>query len=90
MRREESSANPEPEKRGDSVNPNPGDGASGPGELAYDKDSQVSVVGGEAEIEMEEKADRMAAGDESADPAAGAPKVNPDLVSDEPEIQSGG
>lgn len=93
MRREESPANPPnptSEERGDSVNENPGDGASGPGDFAYDHESQVSVVGGEPEIDLERKAECMAEGDESADPAAGAPDVNPDLVTDEPEIQSGG
>jgi hypothetical protein len=90
MRREESPANPPSQDRGDSVNDNPGDGASGPGDFAYDRDSQVSVVGGEAEIDLEEKAARMAAGDEQADPAAGAPSVNPDLITEEPERQSGG
>jgi hypothetical protein len=89
MRREESSSNP-PDERGDSVNENPGDGASGPGDFAYDNESQVSVVGGEPEIDLEEKARRMAAGDAGADPAAGAPSVNPDLVTDEPERQAGG
>lgn len=95
MRREEASSNPNPvnprsNERGDSVNPNAGDGASGPGDFAYDNESQVNVVGGEPEIDLEEKAERMAAGDAAADPAAGAPKVNPDLITEEPERQAGG
>jgi hypothetical protein len=46
MRREESSANPEPDE-------NPGNGASGPGERAYDEES---LVGDEA---MGEEPDRQ-------------------------------
>ena len=87
--RHESAANPANADRGDSVNPNPGDGASGPGEFAYEEDSQVGDIGGEAAIDMEEKARRMAAGDASADPATAA-SPNQDEVSPNPEVQSGG
>jgi hypothetical protein len=41
MRREESSANPEKEPGHDDANANPGTGASGPGERAYDEESLV-------------------------------------------------
>ena len=41
MRREESSANPEKEPGHDDANANPGSGASGPGERAYDEESLV-------------------------------------------------
>ena len=89
--RDASAANPQ---RGDNVNPNPGDGASGPGETGYEGGTQVGDVGGEASIDLEEKARRMAAGDESADPALGsdAPpeQPNPDEVTPNPEVQSGG
>lgn len=87
--RDASAANPQ---RGDDVNPNPGDGASGPGEAAYDGATQVGDVGGEASIDLEEKARRMAEGDPSADPALGADATspNPDEVGGSPEVQSGG
>ena len=89
--REASAANP---PRGDNVNPNPGDGASGPGEMGYEGGTQVGDVGGEASIDLEEKARRMAAGDEAADPAlagdASPIQPNPDEVTPNPEVQSGG
>ena len=89
--REGSAANP---PRGDNVNPNPGDGASGPGEVGYEGGTQVGDIGGEASIDLEEKARRMAAGDDSSDPATGddaSPlQPNPDEVTPNPEVQSGG
>ena len=94
MERHESAANPANLDRGDSVNPNPGDGASGPGEFAYEEDTQVGDVGGEAAIDLEDKARRMAEGDTSADPAAAATDAslapNDDEVTGNPEVQSGG
>ena len=93
MERDASAANPPSEDRGDDVNPNPGDGASGPGDFSYDQDSQVGDVGGEATIDLEDKARRMAEGDASADPASGADSdsaPNDDDVSGNPEIQTGG
>ena len=90
--RDASAANPP--DRGDNVNPNPGDGASGPGELGYEGGTQVGDVGGEASIDLEEKARRMAAGDDAADPALGGDaspvQPNPDEVTPSPEVQSGG
>ena len=41
MRREESPANPEKQPGHDDANANPGSGASGPGERAYDEESLV-------------------------------------------------
>ena len=94
MGRHESAANPSNLDRGDSVNPNPGDGASGPGEFAYEQDTQVGDVGGEAAIDLEEKARRLEQGDASADPALAAADSsltpNPDEVTPSPEVQSGG
>ena len=89
--RDASAANP---PRGDNVNPNPGDGASGPGEVGYEGGTQVGDVGGEASIDLEEKARRMEQ-DPSADPAtAGSTDTlsspNPDEVTPNPEVQSGG
>lgn len=89
--REASAANP---PRGDNVNPNPGNGASGDGEMGYEGGTQVGDVGGEASIDLEEKARRMAEGDASADPAqagdASPVQPNPDEVTPSPEVQSGG
>ncbi|MEX2658242.1 MAG: hypothetical protein WD232_00995 [Acidimicrobiales bacterium] len=98
MESHESSAKATSPDRGDSVNDNTGTGASGPGDPAYDDDSQTGDVGGEAQIDLEDKARRMAQGEPSADPAlvAGAegadqpPEPNPDVVSENPEVQSGG
>lgn len=99
MQRDESSANPPQDPR-DDVGGNTGTGASGPGDLAYDHESQTGDVGGEAEIDLQEKAKRMAEGDPDADPAvaadpdlsgpAGSPQPNPDAVTGNPEVQSGG
>lgn len=89
--RDASAANPTP---GDDVNPDPGNGASGPGSAGYDGGTQVGDVGGEASIDLEEKASRMAAGEPGADPARGAegtpPQSHPDEVTESPEVQSGG
>lgn len=100
MQRDESSANPPPEDPRDSVVEHTGTGASGPGEAAYDEESQTGDIGGEAEIDLEEKARRMAEGDPNADPAVaadpslagpeGSPQPNPDAVTGNPEVQSGG
>jgi hypothetical protein len=62
MRREESSANPEPDE-------NPGSGASGPGERAYDQESLVSGDDGEAAIDVEEKRSAMEHDPVANDPA---------------------
>ena len=51
MRREESSANPEKEPGHDDANANPGSGASGPGERAYDEES---LVGDDAGTDVQE------------------------------------
>ncbi|HZB70721.1 MAG TPA: hypothetical protein VE395_01210 [Acidimicrobiales bacterium] len=77
MRREESSANPEtnrgtnPDKAEghDDANANPGSGASGPGERAYDSESQVSGDEGEAAIDVEEKRSAMEHDPVANDPA---------------------
>ncbi len=96
MQRDESAANPPSADRGDSVNPSTGTGTSGPGYAAYEDESQTGDVGGEAEIDLEDKARRMAAGDAGADPGAAAPshaeppEPNPDEVSENPEVQTGG
>jgi hypothetical protein len=49
----------------------PGTGASGPGDPGYDGDTQVNVVGGEAEIDLEAKRRAMQA-DPDADPGRAA------------------
>lgn len=68
MQRDESSANPEKQVGHDDANASPGTGTSGPGDPGYDGQSQVNVVGGEAEIDLEDKARQMEM-DPSADPA---------------------
>ena len=98
--RDASAANPPAEDAGDDVNPPTGTGTSGPGGAAYEDESQTGDVGGEAEIDLEDKARRMAGGDPTADPALGAdanrtrdeqaPSPNPDEVTENPEVQSGG
>lgn len=100
MQRDGSSANPPPEDPRDSVVEHTGTGASGPGEAAYDEESQTGDIGGEAAIDLEDKARRMAEGDASADPAVAAdpslagpessPQPDPDAVTGTPEVQSGG
>lgn len=55
----------------DDENADTGTGSSGPGGAAYEEESQTGGFGGEAEIDLEDKARRMAEGDESADPAGG-------------------
>ena len=72
MRREESSANPEKEAGHDDANANPGSGASGPGERAYDSESQVSGDDGEAAIDVEEKRSAMEHDPVANDPASQA------------------
>ena len=69
MRREESSANPEKEAGHDDANANPGSGASGPGERAYDQESLVSGDDGEAAIDIEEKRNAMEHDPVANDPA---------------------
>ncbi len=69
MRRDESSANPEKAPGYDDANANPGSGASGPGERAYDHESQVSGDGGEAAIDVEEKRSAMEHDPVANDPA---------------------
>ena len=73
MRREESSANPEtnPDKAEghDDANANPGSGASGPGERAYDSESLVSGDDGEAALDVEEKRSAMEHDPIANDPA---------------------
>jgi hypothetical protein len=69
MRREESSASPEKAPGEDDVNANPGTGASGPGERAYDAESQVSGDDGEAAIDVEEKRSAMEHDPVANDPA---------------------
>ena len=70
MRREESSANPEKAPGEDDANANPGTGASGPGERAYDAESQISGDDGEAAIEAEATRAAMEVDPEANDPAA--------------------
>lgn len=60
---------------GDDENPNTGTGTSGPGDPAYDGETQTGALGGEGEIDLEDKARRMAAGEPGADPASGADSV---------------
>ena len=55
----------------DDANPDPGTGASGPGEAGYDGDAQVNVAGGEAEIDLEAKR-RAIEVDRGADPGRAA------------------
>ncbi len=55
----------------DDANPPPGTGASGPGEPGYDGSAQLNVVGGEADVDLEEKRRAMEA-DPDADPGAAA------------------
>jgi hypothetical protein len=69
MRREESSANPEREAGHDDANANPGTGASGPGERAYDSESLVSGDDGEAALDVEEKRSAMEHDPVANDPA---------------------
>jgi hypothetical protein len=69
MRREESSANPDKEAGHDDANANPGTGASGPGERAYDSESQVSGDDGEAALDVEEKRSAMEHDPVANDPA---------------------
>jgi hypothetical protein len=69
MRREESSANPDKAAGEDDVNANPGSGASGPGERAYDSESQVSGDDGEAALDVEEKRSAMEHDPVANDPA---------------------
>jgi hypothetical protein len=57
MRREESSANPEKEPGHDDANANPGSGASGPGERAYDEES---LVGDDPGTDVSEEPERQA------------------------------
>lgn len=95
MQRDESSANPPSEDPREGVGEATGSGTAGPGDLTYERESQTGDVGGEAELDLEDKAQRMAAGDPGSDPAAGAaadgpPEPNPDEVSENPEVQSGG
>jgi hypothetical protein len=72
MRREESSANPEKEAGHDDANANPGSGASGPGERAYDQESLVSGDDGEAALDVEEKRSAMEHDPVANDPASQA------------------
>jgi hypothetical protein len=72
MRREESSANPEREPGHDDANANPGSGASGPGERAYDQESLVSGDEGEAALDVEEKRSAMEHDPVANDPASQA------------------
>jgi hypothetical protein len=67
--RHESSANPEKEAGHDDANANPGSGASGPGERAYDEESLVSGDDGEAAIDVEEKRSAMEHDPVANDPA---------------------
>ena len=69
MRREESTANPEKEPGHDDANANPGTGASGPGERAYDSESLGSGDGGEAALDVEEKRSAMEHDPVANDPA---------------------
>ena len=69
MRREDSSANPDKAPGHDDANANPGTGASGPGERAYDSESQVSGDEGEAAIDVEEKRSAMEHDPVANDPA---------------------
>ena len=69
MRREESSANADKEPGHDDANANPGSGASGPGERAYDHESLVSGDDGEAALDVEEKRSAMEHDPVANDPA---------------------
>jgi hypothetical protein len=69
MRREESSANPEKAPGEDDADANPGTGASGLGERAYDAESQVSGDDGEAAVDVEEKRSAMEHDPVANDPA---------------------
>ena len=69
MRREESSANPDKADGHDDANANPGTGASGPGERAYDSESLVSGDDGEAALDVEEKRSAMEHDPVANDPA---------------------
>lgn len=55
----------------DDATPDPANGTSGPGDPGYDGQAQVGVVGGEAEIDLEERRRAMEA-DPAADPGAAA------------------
>jgi hypothetical protein len=58
MRREESPANPEKQPGHDDANANPGSGASGPGERAYDEESLVGDdAGAEEPVDPERQSD---------------------------------
>jgi hypothetical protein len=72
MRREESTANPEKAPGHDDANANPGTDASGPGERAYEAESQVSGDDGEAALDAEEKRSAMEHDPVADDPASQA------------------
>lgn len=93
MQRDDSTVNDDKQSGHDDANANPGSGASGPGELGYGQEPQVSGDGGEAVITIEERAAEMEA-DPNADPAVA--NADPSRVSADgevlanPEVQEAG